>query len=109
MVQPIRRVRRCLDVERLEHLELLLDAEVRRVPGEVGQVARMANRADGLDRAARATQLKEVLDERAVLARQLTGCFGWIAVGKRFYLHPEGSADVGLAATETGAVQPLED
>ena len=98
-----------LDVERLQHLELLLDAEVRRVPGEVGQVAGMANRPDGLDRAARAAQLKEVLDERAVLARQLTRCFGRIAVGKRFYLDPEGSADVGLAATETGAVQPLED
>ena len=69
----------------------------------------MADRPNGLDRAACATQLEQVLDQGAVLARQLTSGFGRIAVGQRLDLHPEGAADVGLAAAETGTVQSLED
>ena len=98
-----------LDVERLQHLELLLDAEVRRVAGEVGQVAGVTNRAHRLDGAARATQLQEVLDERAVFARQLASGVGGVAVRKRFDLYPERAADVRLSATETRTVQSLED
>ena len=69
----------------------------------------MAHRADGFDGPAGAAQLEEVLDERAVLARELTRRVGGIAVGKWLDLHPEGAADVGLAAAEARAVQSLED
>ena len=98
-----------LDVERLEHLDLLLDAEVGRVSGQIGEVARMPNGADRLDGAAGATQLEEVLDEGAIFTRQLARCVGGVAVGEWLDLDPERPTDVGLAATETGAVQPLED
>jgi len=98
-----------LDIERLQHLELLLDAEVRRVAGKVGQVAGMANRSHRFDRAARAAQLEQVLDQGAVLASQLAGAVARLAVGQRLDLNPQCSADVGLAATEARAMQAFED
>ena len=69
----------------------------------------MSHRADGFDGAARATQLEQVLDERAVLARKLASGVRRFAVGERLDLHPERAADVRLAATKAGAVQALED
>ena len=109
MVQPIS-AKALLDVERLEHLELLLDAEVRRVAGEVGEVARGSRRTAGTaPTPARAAALDQVLDDRAVLARELVLLLGRLGLAERLDLHPERAADVRLAATEPGAVLTLED
>ena len=98
-----------LDVERLQHLELLLDAEVRRVAGEVGEVAGVTNRPHRLDGAARAAELQEVLDERAVLARQLASAVSRLAVWSGSTCTQSAPPMSGLPATETRTVQSLED
>src|SRR6202035_3468249 len=98
-----------LDVERLEHLDLLLDAEVGRVSGQIREVTRMPNRPDRLDGAAGSTELEEVLDEGAILTRELARCVAGVAVGEWLDLDPERPSDVGLAATEASAVQALQD
>ena len=60
-----------LDVQRLEHLELLVGAEVRRVAGHVGQVARSLGAAKELHQLRDAPRLEQALDHGAILARQL--------------------------------------
>ena len=65
------------DVERLEQLDLLLEGEVRRVAGGVGQRARLGDRAhEGANAPVVAAQLEDLLDDGAVLALELAGAAG---------------------------------
>ena len=60
------------DVDRLEELDLLLEGQVGRVAGGVGERAGLADRAhEGGDAAVVAAQLEDLLDDRAVLALEL--------------------------------------
>ena len=60
------------DVERLQQLDLLLEGDVGRVAGGVGQRARLGDRAQERGHAAVvAAQLEDLLDHRAVLALEL--------------------------------------
>ena len=60
------------DVERLEQLDLLLEGQVGRVAGGVGQRAGLGDGADpGGDAAVVAAQLEDLLDRGAVLALEL--------------------------------------
>ena len=61
-------------VERLEQLDLLLEGEVGRVAGGVGQRAGLGDRAqEGGHAAVVAAQLEDLLDDGAVLALELAG------------------------------------
>ena len=60
------------DVERLEQLDLLLEGQVGRVAGRVGERAGLADRADERrDALVGAAQLEDLLDDRAVLDLEL--------------------------------------
>src|SRR6185503_21058091 len=87
-----------LDVQRLEQLDLLLEREVRRVADGVGERSRIADRADeGRDPAVVATQLEDLLDDRAVLAFELARSrVGLVAVRALVDLDAELSARIGL-------------
>ena len=62
------------DVERLEDLDLLLEADVRRVADRVGQRAGLADRAQPrADALVDAAELEDLLDHGAVLALELAG------------------------------------
>ena len=64
--------RRSVDVEGLEQLDLLLERQVGRVAGRVGERAGLGDRAhEGGDAAVVAAQLEDLLDDRAVLALEL--------------------------------------
>ena len=68
---------------RLEQLDLLLEGEVGRVAGGVGERARLGDRAhEGGDAAVVAAQLEDLLDDRAVLALELARrAVGGLVVG----------------------------
>ena len=60
------------DVQRLQQLDALLEGQVGRVGAGVGERAGLGDRAQELaDRAVRAPQLEDLLDDRAVLGLQL--------------------------------------
>ena len=62
------------DVDGLEHLHLLLEGEVGRVAGRVGERAGIGDRADeGRDPAVVAAQLEDLLDDGAVLGLERRG------------------------------------
>ena len=93
----------------LEQLDLLLEREVGRVAGRVGQGAGLGDRADeGRDAAVVAAQLEDLLDDRAVLALELaTGRRGVLVVGSLLDLDAQRpSASVwrgaGDAAVQAG-------
>ena len=61
-------------VDRLEQLDPLLEGDLRRVGGGVGERADLADRADeGRDAAVVAAELENLFDDRAVLALELAG------------------------------------
>ena len=99
-----------LDVERLEELDLLLEAEVGRVADGVGQRAGIADRAqEGRDAAVVAAQLEDLLDDRAVLALELAGaCIGLVAVGPLLDLDAQHSLRIGLGGADDASVQAVE-
>ena len=67
--------RRSTHVDRLEQLDLLLEGQVGRVAGRVGQRAGLGDRAqEARDRAVVAAQLEDLLDHGAVLALELDAC-----------------------------------
>ena len=70
------------DVDRLEQLDLLVEAQVGRVAGGVCERAGLADRAEeGLDPSVVAAQLEDLLDDRAVLGLELADALvGAIAV-----------------------------
>ena len=99
-----------LDVERLEELDLLLEAEVGRVADGVGERAGIADRADeGRDAAVVAAQLEDLLDDRAVLALELARArVGLVAVGALLDLDAQDSLRVGLGGADDAAVQAVQ-
>ena len=99
-----------LDVERLEELDLLLEAEVGRVADGVGKRAGLADRADERrDPAVVAAQLEDLLDDGAVLALELAGAgVGLVAVGPLLDLDAQYSLRVGLGGADDAAVQAVE-
>src|SRR5262249_13227801 len=65
------------DIQGLEQLALLLEAQVGRVAGGVRQGARLDDRAqERADSRIRFAQLEDLLDHSAVLARELSGALG---------------------------------
>ena len=65
------------DVQRLEQLALLLEAQVGRVAGRVGQRPRLDDRAQKrADPRVRVAQLEDLFDHGAVLAGELAGALG---------------------------------
>jgi hypothetical protein len=63
-----------LDVDRLEQLDLLLEVEVGRVAGRVGERARLRDRAQKRrDAAVVAAELEDLLDHGAVVALEVAG------------------------------------
>ena len=61
------------DVDRLEHLDLLLERQVGRIAGRVGHLAGIVDPLQELAHLASVAQLEDVLDGRAVLAGELEG------------------------------------
>jgi hypothetical protein len=98
------------DVERLQQAHLLLEREVGRVPGGVGQRAGLRDRADERrDAAVVAPQLEDLLDDRAVLGLQLAQArVGLLRVGALLDLDAEAAEAVGLGRAGDAAVQALE-
>ena len=71
-LEPERQLQPLGDVDRLQQLDLLLEGDLRRVAGGVGQRARLGDRADeGRDATVVAAQLEDLLDDRAVLPLEL--------------------------------------
>ena len=99
-----------LDIERLQDLQLLGQAEVGGVPGKIGQVSGRSGFAEELDGSAGAPDLQQALDQRAIFARQFDHCLGGVLVVRSgIDLHPERAAHVRLPRAEAGAVLPGED
>ena len=96
-----------LDVERLEQLDLALQREVGGVAGRVRQRARVLDRAQERDDAARAARLEDLLDHDAVLARQLVRVLAdLVGVGMLGDGDAECTADaLALALAELGAME----
>ena len=98
------------DVDRLEQLDLLLEAQVGRVAGGVGERAGLADRAqERLDAAVVAAQLEDLLDDGAVLGLELAGA---LVGGRSRRAAPRprraGGRGVGLGGAGDAAVEPFE-
>ena len=91
-------------VERLEQLDLLLEGQVGRVAGGVGQRARLGDRAHERGHAAVvAAQLEDLLDHGAVLALEVAGApVDGLVVGMRLDLHAQGAGGVGARRRRCG-------
>ena len=98
------------DVDGLEQLDLLLEAQVGRVAGRVRERARVGDRADeGLDAPVVAAQLEDLLDDGAVLGLELAGALvGRNAVLALLDLDEQAALRVGLGRARDAAVQALE-
>ncbi len=97
-------------VERLQQLHLLLERDLGRVAGAVGQRARLGDRAqEGRDAAVVAAQLEDLLDHGAVLALELAGAaVDGLGVRVRLGLHAQLSVGAALRGADHGAVQPVQ-
>ena len=95
------------DVERLEQLDLLLEGQVRRVAGGVGQRARLGDRAhEGAHPAVVAAQLEDLVDDGAVLALELRDLRGRRRdVGPLVDVDAEPAVGVGPGRAGDAAVQ----
>ena len=107
LLQPDRELEPLVHVDRLEHLDLLLEGEVGRVADRVGERARLGDRADeGGDAAVVAAQLEDLLDDRAVLALELARArVGGVVVRPLLDLDAQPAARVGLGGAGDAAVQ----
>ena len=97
-------------VDGLEELHLLLEGEVGRVAGRVGERAGLGDRADeGGDAAVVAAQLEDLLDDRAVLALELAdAAVGRLLVGPLLDLDEEAALRVGGRRAGDAAVQAVQ-
>ena len=93
---------------RLEHLDLLLEAQVGRVPARVGDLARVVDAAEELRHLWHAASLDDVLDHGPVLPRELTGSGRRLALVDRVGLHPDGLAGARHADPDHGAREPAD-
>ena len=85
------------DVDRLEQLDLLLEGQVRRVAGRVGECARLGDRAhEGGDAPVVAAELEDLLDDGAVLALELAdAAVRALLVGMLLHLDEQAPLRVG--------------
>ena len=97
-------------VDGLEQLHLLLEGEVGRVAGRVGERARLGDRADERgDAAVVAAQLEDLLDDRAVLALELAdAAVGGLLVGPLLDLDEQTALRVGGRRAGDAAVQAVQ-
>ena len=109
-LQPQRELQPLDDVDRLEQLDLLVEGDVGRVGGGVGERAGLADRADeGRDAAVVAAQLEDLLDGRAVLGLELAGLDARrLLVGPLVDLDAEVALRIGVRRAELGAVEAGE-
>ena len=98
------------DVERLQQLDLLLEGQVGRVAGGVGQRAGLGDRAQqGGDAAVVAAQLEDLLDGRAVLALEVAGApVDGHVVGALVDLDAQAAGGVGVGGAGDAARDALE-
>jgi hypothetical protein len=99
-----------LDVDRLQHLHLLLEGEVGRVAGGVGHGAGVGDAAQGLGQPTGAPVVEDVLDDGPVLPGQLARSGRGLDVGAhRLGLHPQGGpGGRGDADPHGGAVEAAD-
>ncbi len=97
-----------LDIERLEHLDLLLERQVGRVTAGIGHHAGLGDPAQELRDPGHATRLDDVLDDRAVLAGELRLPFGRGTVERGLDLDPGRLAGAGHAQTDGRTVQTTD-
>ena len=109
-LQPQSELEPLADVDRLQQLDLLLEGQVGRVPGRVGQGSGLADRADErCDAAVVAAQLEDLLDDGAVLALQVSrGLIGRNVVGPLLDLDEEAAARIGLGGAGDATMEPRE-
>ena len=93
------------DVERLEHLDLLLEGDVGRVADRVGQRAGLDDRAQELrDALVGAAELEDLLDHGAVLALGVAGAaVDGDVVGDLGHLDAEAAGGVGVRGARDAA------
>ncbi len=98
------------DVERLQHLDLLLEAHVGRVADRVGERARLDDRAQELaDALVGAAQLEDLLDDRAELALRGPGApVDRDVVGMLGDLDAQAAGVVGVRGARDAAGDPGE-
>src|SRR5207245_4206063 len=94
-------------VDRLEQLDLLLEARLGRVRGRVGERAGLADRADECrDAPVVAAKLEDLLDHRAVLALELARLHsGRLLVGPLLDLDAQPALAVGVSRAGGSPVQ----
>ncbi len=100
----------CPDVDGLEQLHLLLEGQVRRVAGGVGERTGLGDRADeGRDAAVVAAQLEDLLDRCTVLTLELTDA-SVCGVGVRALLDVDEETPLGIGGRCAGnaTVQPVQ-
>jgi hypothetical protein len=103
LLQPL------LDVDGLQHLDLLLEGEVGGVDGGVGDLAGVGHAAQQLGDLLGAAGLQDVLHHRAVLARELEGPVAGGGVVDLLDLDPGGAAGAGHAGADARPAQAAHD
>ena len=98
------------DVDRLEQLDALREADVGRVGARVGERAGLGDRAQELaDAVVGVAQVEDLLDDGAVLALELARLDGRrVLVGPLLDLGAEPAERVGVGGADDAAVQALE-
>ena len=109
-LHPERELEALGDVGGLEDLDLLLEGQVRRVAGGVGERARLDDRAHpGGDAAVVAAQLEDLLDGRAVVADEVAGAaVDGGGVGALVDLDAQAAHRVGVGRAGDAAAGALE-
>ena len=97
-----------LDVDRLEHLHLLFQRQVGRVPGHVGDPSRVGDVGEALGEPARAAGHEDVLEHGAVLACELRCGLCRGRVRHRVDLDPQSLTGPRHRGAEPGAVDPAD-
>ena len=94
------------DIDRLQHGHLLVQRQVRRVAGQVGDPARLGRVGQALGQPARPAGHQDVLHHRPVLAGQLDGHLAslGVVVGDQVDLHPQGAAGSGDRGAQSGTL-----
>ena len=93
-----------LDVDRLEHLDLLGQREVGRVARHVGQPARLGDVAQLRGNPAGTPAEQDVLEDRPVLPSQFSGGRRRLALVERLSLDPQRRPCTGHSGTDGGAL-----
>ena len=97
-----------LDVDRFEHLDLLRQRQVGRVPRHVGQPAGLGHLAQLVGDPARAPAQQDVLEDGAVLPGQGHGRLAGLTLVERLRLHPQGGPRPGHPGADDGPLCPRD-